>query len=207
MSAGAIYGVALAEGSGRSRRPQICSGTQNRADRCLDRGRPDASPMSPIIQDDIHSPARETGIRAGRRGDHRDRYPGAARPVALGPLPHAGGGGARHHLDPRRSRGDARRRRRRRAQGRARAAFHQRRRRLGQQRLSRRRGAGRAVLRLAHRPARPQAAVLHHARASISSPPRPRRCRGISGALRCFGSSPAPASAASTPRSIRRSRS
>ena len=44
------------------------------------------------------------------------------------------------------------------------AAFLQRRRRAREQRLSCRRGAGRAVLRLAHRPARAQAAVLHHAR-------------------------------------------
>ena len=46
-----------------------------------------------------------------------------------------------------------------------RAAFLQRRGRLGEQCLSRRRGAGRPVLRLAHRSARAQTAVLHHARA------------------------------------------
>ena len=43
------------------------------------------------------------------------------------------------------------------------AAFQQYRCRAGQQRLSRRRGARRAPLRLAHRPARPQEAVLRHA--------------------------------------------
>src|SRR5215469_4892127 len=42
---------------------------------------------------------------------------------------------------------------------------------------------------------------------SISSPPRRPRCRGTSRALRCFASSPAPASAANTPPSIRASRS
>ena len=44
------------------------------------------------------------------------------------------------------------------------AAILQRGCRAGEQRLSGGRGARRAVLRLAHRPARPQAAVLHHAR-------------------------------------------
>jgi hypothetical protein len=46
MSAGAIYGVAGTEGSGRSRRP-VFWGTRYRIDRCLHRGRSDASPMSP----------------------------------------------------------------------------------------------------------------------------------------------------------------
>ena len=94
----------------------------------------------------------------------RNRHSGAARPPAVEPLPHAGGGGARHHLDSRRARGDAGRLGRGRAEGKPGAAIHQRRRRPRGQRLSRRRGAGRAVLRLADRPARAQEAVLHHAR-------------------------------------------
>ena len=52
------------------------------------------------------------------------------------------------------------------------AAFDRRRRRPCRQRLSRRRGDRRPVLRLAHRPARPQKAVFHHHRAL--SRPRPR---------------------------------
>ncbi len=94
-----------------------------------------------------------------------------------------------------------------RAEGKPGPAVQQRRRRPRRQRLSRRRGAGRAVLRLADRPARPQEALLHHACRSISSPRRRPRCRGISGASRCSAFSPARASAANMPRSTRPSRS
>src|SRR6476646_2491552 len=41
--------------------------------------------------------------------EDRDRYSGTSRPAALGPLPYARGGRARHHLDPRWPRSDARR--------------------------------------------------------------------------------------------------
>ena len=137
----------------------------------------------------------------------RNRHSGAARPPAVEPVSHPGGRGAGNHLDSRRSRGDARGLARRRAEGEPGAAILQCRRGAGGQRLSRRRGAWRAVLRLAHRPARPQEALLHHARRSISSRrPRPRS-HGISGASRCSGFSPARASAANTRPSTRRSRS
>ena len=79
------------------------------------------------------------------------------------PLPHPGRGGARHHLDSGRPRGDLGGLGRGRIEGKPGAAVQQRRRRPRRQRLSRRRGAGRAVLRLADRPARPQEALLHHA--------------------------------------------
>ena len=64
-------------------------------------------------------------IESGRRlrtdqPDRRDRHSGAARPAAVGPLPHARRRGARHHVDPRRARGHARRHGRGRAEGRAR---------------------------------------------------------------------------------------
>ena len=95
--------------------------------------------------------------------DRRDRHSGAARPAALGPLPHPRRRGARRHLDPRRARGDARRHGRGRAQGKPGLAVQQCRCRPCRQRVSRRRGARGDLLRLADRPARAQEAVLHHA--------------------------------------------
>ena len=59
------------------------------------------------------------------------------------------------------------------------------RRRPRRQRLSRRRGAGRAVLRLADRPAGAQEAVHHHAR-GLPAGDRRAACRGISGAFALF---------------------
>ena len=70
----------------------------------------------------------------------RNRHSGAARSPAVEPLSHAGGRGARHHLDSRRARGDARRLARGRAEGEPGAAVHQYRRRPRGERLSRRRG-------------------------------------------------------------------
>ena len=100
---------------------------------------------------------------AARPDDRGNRHSGAARPAALGALPYPGGGGARRHLDSRRAGGDACRLAVGRAQGQPGAAFQQCRRRPCRKRLSRRRRARRDVLRLAHRPARPQEIVLHHA--------------------------------------------
>ena len=93
----------------------------------------------------------------------RDRHSGPPRSPAVEPLSHPGGRGARHYLDSRRARGDAGGLARRRPEGEPGAAILQYRRRTGSERLSRRRGSRRAVLRLAHRPARPQEALLHHA--------------------------------------------
>ena len=139
---------------GRREAARVRRGTPHPANRCLGRSSYDASAMRRWHD--------RTRIIASRRGNHCDRHPGAPRSAAVGPLPYAGGGRARHHLDPRRPRGDARRRHIARAEGKPAAQVLQRRCRARQQRLSRRRGAGRAVLRLAHRPARTQAAVLHH---------------------------------------------
>ena len=103
------------------------------------------------------------GYRTGRerrdRPDH-DRHPRPARPAAVGPVALAGGDRPRHRLDPRRAGGDDRRLDVRRAEaGRSRAGDEQlpgRRGRRGVRRGRVRRGA---VLRPAHRPARPQEAV------------------------------------------------
>ena len=86
----------------------------------------------------------------------------ASRSPAVGTVPHAGGDRTRHHLDPRRPRGDPGRRGGGRAQAEPGAAAEQYRHRPRQQRLSRRSGAWRAVLRLADRPDRPQEAVLRN---------------------------------------------
>ncbi len=113
---------------------------------------------------DAHHRARR-GIPGARtdQPDRRDRHSGAARPAALGALPHPRRRGARRHLDPGRARGDARRHGRGRAQGKPGAAVQQCRCRPCGQRVSRRRGARGDLLRLADRPARAQEAVLHHA--------------------------------------------
>ena len=73
--------------------------------------------------------------------------------------------------------------------------------------LSRRRRARRDRLRLAHRPHRPPQAVLHHARALSLRDRGDRVVMERRRATRCFASSPAPASAANTPRSTPPSRS
>ena len=93
----------------------------------------------------------------------RNRYSCASRPLAVEPVSHTGCRGARHHLDFRRPGSDARRRVVRRTESKPGAAIHQHRYRHCRQRLSRRRGARRAVFRLADRPARPQETVFHHA--------------------------------------------
>ena len=84
--------------------------------------------------------------------------------LALGRLPYAGRRRARRDLDSGRPGGDAGGRGLGRAQGKPGPAILQHRRRHRRQRLCRRRGAGRDPVRLAHRPARAQEAVLHHAR-------------------------------------------
>ena len=93
-----------------------------------------------------------------------------------------------------------------RAEAKSGAAFQQFRGRAFQQPLSRRRRARRARLRLAHRPDRAPKTVLHHAGALSDRDRRHGVVLESSRATRCFDSSPAPASAANTPRSIRRSR-
>ena len=121
---------------------------------------------------------RRSGHGAGWRGEERvargfasrfaarvlDRYSGAARTPALGAFPHARRRRARHHLDPRWPRGDARGLGRGRAEGEPGARFQRPRCGHRRKRLSARRRRRRFVLRLAHRPARPQEAVLHHHR-------------------------------------------
>src|SRR3982075_3976715 len=106
----------------------------------------------------------------GKRGDRRNRHPGAPRPAALGPLPYPGGDRARHHLGARWARGDARRRRVAGPEGEPAAPLLQCRCRACQQRLSRRRGAGRAHLRLAHRSAPAPAGVFFPPLRSFSWP-------------------------------------
>ena len=118
---------------------------------------------------------RRWGIddRGDRRGeDDRDARAGSARRVGVGALPHARHRRTRDHLDPRRARSDLRRADLRRAQGRQGAAFQRYRDRHRQQLLPRRRGAGRAGLRLGDRPARAPKTLLRHAR------PLSRRDRG-----------------------------
>ena len=82
--------------------------------------------------------------------------------LPMEPLSSAGGRRPGHHLDPRWPRGHAGGFGGGRSAGQSKAAAHRRTGRAHGQRLSRRRGAGRAVLRASHRPAGPQAAVQHH---------------------------------------------
>ena len=109
----------------------------------------------------LEKPSRQHAIPA--RFGRGDGHPRAAGPVAVGPVPHAGGGRARHHLDSRRARGDAGRHRGRRPEAEPGPAVQQHRHRPGGQRLHRRGRARRRILRLADGSARPQEAVLHHA--------------------------------------------
>ena len=145
--------------------------------------------------------------RSGDRTDHH-RHPRTTRPPALEPMALAGGDRARNGVDPRRARGDHRRidvRRPRRPQDRPGAG--QLRGRLRGRDLRRGRLHRRPLLRPAHRPVRAEEAVPDHARRlhrrhrahGVLDEPRP----GTSPA----GSSPAPASAGSTPRSTPRSTS
>ena len=95
----------------------------------------------------------------------RNRSALAARPSAVGPLSFAARGGAGRDVAARRSRSDAGGRGRECAEVQSGVALYQRRCRSRGQRVYRRRGARRARLRLADRPARPAQAVFHHARA------------------------------------------
>ena len=125
---------------------------------------------------------------ARERRSCRDPHSGAARAPAVGPVPRPRRRRARHHLDPRRARGDARGIGRRRAEAKPGAALLRRGGRPRRQRLSDRRGARRALLRLADRPARPQEAVLHHHRRLSDGDRADRARRGTASRSSCSAS-------------------
>ena len=136
-----------------------------------------------------------------------DAHSGSAGASAVGPFSRPGHCRARDHLDSRRARSHARGFGRARFEGQPGASFLRFRGRIGRQRLPSRRGRRRAVFRLADRPARAQKALLHHHRRlpHRDGADRARLERLL--ASSCFASSPAAASAANIPPSIRPSRS
>ena len=143
---------------------------------------------------------------AGQRSRHRNQHSRASRQSALERLSHPRRAGARHHLDSGRAGGHAGRRLVGRAEGKSDAAILQfRRRALPTAPISPAPCSARSAS--AGSPTGSGARNCSSSRwRSISPrPPRPR-CPGVSRATRCFDFSPAPASAANTPRSIRRSR-
>ncbi len=106
-----------------------------------------------MLPDARHGQSRSTGNRC-------PRSPGSSW---LGPLPHPGRSRTGRHMDPGRAGGHASRRSMHSAQGEPGSPAHRRPGRRLSQRVSGGRGAGRAVLWLADRPARSKKAVLHHA--------------------------------------------
>ena len=98
-----------------------------------------------------------------RPGCHRNLRPGAPRPLALGPVPHACGDCARNHLGPRRAGGDARRLGGGRPQGKPGLALHRFRSRTRVELLSWRRRQRRTRVWLARGPARAASPVLRDA--------------------------------------------
>ena len=102
--------------------------------------------------------------RSYARERGRNRYSCATRSAPLGTLPNPRRHCARHYLDSRRPRGHARRRCRRSAEAEPRLAAQQRAGGPGEQRIPCGRSAGGNVFRLADGSARPQEALLYHAR-------------------------------------------
>ena len=143
------------------------AGCRNRKPKAARRGAGRAT-FGPMILFRIEAGGWSGGSHVGHihpcAGRGFDARPGAARTPAVGPFPRSGHRRAGDHLDPRRPRSHARRLRRARLEGKPGAAILGFRGRPRRQRLSARRSRRRAVLRLAHRPARTQEALLHHHR-------------------------------------------
>ena len=165
------------------------------------------SPQDAFVTDRTPTGGLPPSLRRTIRRHRRNRHSGAPRSPAVGAVSHPRRRRPRHHLDPRRARGDARRRRGRCPEAKSGAAVQQYRHRARRQRLHRRGRARRGVLRLADGPAGPQEALLHHACRLSARHGSDGAVLEYRGASCCSGFSPAPASAASTWPSTRPSRS